>query len=406
MATLHYGEHAHVELNAVDGLSAVTLGVPRGEPVADLSAAVAAAIDEPLGFPPLGQATTPGDRVVLAIAPELPWAAEVVAAVVGKLVEAGVHPDGISVLTTERLLGGVEDDPCRLIAPQYREQTDQHVHDSANLVDLAYLAATEAGHPIMVSRVLHEADLVIPIGCLLDASFVGYFGIHTGIYPAFADADALVRFRSLGSLGHGKDHKQGLIDEVHEVAWLLGISFSIQLLPADGFRVLEVIAGHTDVVRQQAQERYTAAWRQPSAVRPASLVVAGIVGKPVIQTWQSLGRALETAGRLVDEGGAVAVCCELAGVPGPGVQRMVGAASRRAALSRIRKERPIDALPAAQIAEALDRFTVYLLSNLEPELVEDLDMVPIASPSELIRLASRHKSCTLLANASLAVLEP
>lgn len=406
MATLRYGEHGHVELNAAGGRAAAVLGVPKGEPVTDLLAAVAKAIDEPLGFPPLGQATTPGDRVVLAISPELPWAAEVVAAVVGKLLEAGVQADGISVLTTERLPGSVEEDPCRLIAPEFREQIGRHVHDSANLADLAYLATTEAGHPIMISRVLHEADLVIPIGYVLDASSAGYFGIHTGIYPAFADADALVRFRSLGSLERSGDRKQGLIDEVNEVAWLLGISFSIQLLPADGFRVLEVIAGHDDVVRRQAQERYTAAWRQPSAVPPASLVVAGIAGEPAIQTWQSLGRALETAGRLVDEGGAVAVCCDLAGVPGPGVQRMVGAASRRSALNKIRRERPVDALPAAQIAESLDRFTVYLFSKLDPELVEDLDMVPIASPSELIRLASRHESCTLLANASLAVLEP
>ena len=70
----------------------------------------------------------------------------------------------------------------------------------------------------------------------------------------------------------------------------------------------------------------------------------------------------------------------------------------------IRKERPVDALPATLLACALDRATVYLLSRLDPSLVEDLEIAPIAEPDELVRLAGRHESCILLANAPHAMV--
>jgi hypothetical protein len=83
---------------------------------------------------------------------------------------------------------------------------------------------------------------------------------------------------------------------------------------------------------------------------------------------------------------------------------MAAARSRRSAVKHIRKERPPDVLPAVQLARALDQDRVYLLSRLDPAMVEDLDMVPIAGGDELTRLARRHRSCILVANAPRAMV--
>ena len=58
------------------------MDVPRGQPLADPAAATAAALAEPLDYPPLAQSTTPGDRVVLALDRGVPQVAQVTAAVV------------------------------------------------------------------------------------------------------------------------------------------------------------------------------------------------------------------------------------------------------------------------------------------------------------------------------------
>ena len=123
------------------------------------------------------------------------------------------------------------------------------------------------------------------------------------------------------------------------------------------------------------------------------------------QTWENFGRAWRPPARVVEDGGAIAVCCELAAAARPG---RADASPPPARGSRpcgsIRKDRPADALPAAQLARTLDRDKVYLLSRLDPALVEELDMIPIAGGDELARLARRHRSCILVANAPRAVV--
>ena len=128
----------------------------------------------------------------------------------------------------------------------------------------------------MVHRALHEADLIVPVGCLRGAAAAGYFGIHTALYPAFSDEKTLQRFRGLGSLG-GSPRKKDLSARVAHVAWLLGINLTVQVIPAAGEEVMHVLAGRSDSVRRRGRELYHAAWDWPAHDR-ASLVIAAIDG--------------------------------------------------------------------------------------------------------------------------------
>ena len=73
-------------------------------------------------------------------------------------------------------------------------------------------------------------------------------------------------------------------------------------------------------------------------------------------------------------------------------------------MRQIRRDNPRDALPALQLARTLETSRVYLLSRLDPGLVEELEMVPIAGPEELVRLTRRNDSCLILANAVHAMV--
>jgi hypothetical protein len=168
--------------------------------------------------------------------------------------------------------------------------------------------------------------------------------------------------------------------------------------------VLHVLAGQSDSVRRRGRQLYRAAWSWPVLDR-ASLVIAGIEGESGQQTWENVGRALQVAGNFAEEDGAIAVCCDLAAAPGPALQCMAHGPSRESALRQVGKERPADALPAAQLARALEQHKVYLLSRLDPSWVEDLDVIPIAGPDELVRLARRHRSCVLLSNAQYVTVK-
>jgi nickel-dependent lactate racemase len=343
----------------------------------------------------------PSDRVVLALDHGMPQAAQITAAVIGMLIhEAGVDPDGIAVLQTQA--DAEFGDPCRLLDAAVRSRVQVLTHDPADRTHLAYLAATAAGDPILLHRALHEADLVLPIGCLRRETAAGWYGIHGAVYPTYSDQRALARFRAPAALAAAAPRHRKLVDEANEVAWLLGLNFTVQAIPGADDTVLQVLAGQSESVAQRGAEAYRGAWGGTVA-RPASLAVAAIGGGPSQQTWENLGRALAAAQAVVEDGGAIAVCCELQVAPGPAVQRMAGARSREGALRRIERELPPDALAAAQLAAALENGSVYLLSRLDPALCERLDVIPIGV-EELRRLARRHASCVLLANAPNAIV--
>ena len=127
--------------------------------------------------------------------------------------------------------------------------------------------------------------------------------------------------------------------------------------------------------------------------------MAAIEGTAGQQTWENVGRALQVADDFVEDDGAIAVCCDLAVRPGPALRHMAQAPWRESALRHVERQRPVDAVPAAQLACALNRHKVYLFSRLDPSVVEELDVIPVAGPEELLRLGRQHASCLLLSNA-------
>jgi len=403
MDIFRYGIDSSVRLELDRDATAVDCGASPGESLDEPKDALKAALENPLEYPPLAQCVTPGDRIVLALDHGVPRAGELAAAVIEELLAAGVGADGISILLADEDLRASGNDPREFLAEPLRERITLTIHDPSDTERMAYLAATDSGEPVVINRSLHDADLILPIGCLHDSASAGYFGIHTSLFPGFSDERTRSRFRSPATLDTHRRQKQKLIEETEHVAWLLGINFTIQVVPSADNSVLHVLAGQSAAVSLRGRELYDLAWN----CRPrqkASLVVASISGDSTQQTWENFGRATAAASALVEEGGAIAVCCDLAGSPGPAARRVMGSRSRDAALRRIRKDRPDDILPVVQLAAALEYAKVYLLSRLDDEVVEELEMTPLAGAAELERLARQHKSCILLDNAPYVVV--
>ena len=71
---LRYGADSSVAFDLPADVLLAECDAPRGQPLDDPAAAVAAALDDPIEFPPLAQAVVPGDLVALAVEPGLPQA--------------------------------------------------------------------------------------------------------------------------------------------------------------------------------------------------------------------------------------------------------------------------------------------------------------------------------------------
>jgi hypothetical protein len=174
-----------VEVDFADGMTPGEYGMPRGVPLADPTAAMAAALCEPIDYPPLVRSTTPADRVVLTVDHDIPQTAQIAAAAINALVEAGVEPDGITILQSPGDNSAAEFDPRRMIAPALGHRITVTMHDPTDRRQLAYMAASETGDPILVNRALHEAgglqDLqVLRDGGLRERERVHEIAAHAG----------------------------------------------------------------------------------------------------------------------------------------------------------------------------------------------------------------------------------
>lgn len=409
---LRYGTGCSVQLDLPPEALLADFSTVAAEPLDDPAAATAAALEDPLGFPPLARAIAPGDRIVLALDQGVPQACAIVAGVVHALLEGSAEPEEITLVCGgDRALAANELAGC---LPQHAAAAIRiKIHDPRDKSGLAYLAAARDGRPIYLNRDICEADVVLPISALRLESSPGYVGVHGGLFPAFTDEETQHRFRVAAS-ADWLTHRLQRREEAIEAAWLLGVQFTIQVVPGPGNRVLHILAGDADEVESRGWALCSAVWARETP-RRASLVVASIEGGPDQQTWDNFARALYSASRVVADDGTIVLCTGLECRPGPALQRLAtpgpeagggaGAFGRNSdrVLRQIHRDRSPDALPASLLLETCERARVCLLSRLDGDLVEELGVGHVANEKEIERLSRQHASCILLANADHAI---
>jgi nickel-dependent lactate racemase len=393
-AELKYGQNSRLHFDEDRGTEFIEC---QSEAVGltDLAAAVESALAHPLDFPALEQAIVPGDKVVLALEAQVPQGPQVAEAIVGLLTRWGASAADITLLVAQ-----AEDGQLRRAAGG---EPAVSVHDPTRRDKLAYLAATPAGDPLYLNRLLCDADVVIPIASV--QMHPRGAKASDGLYPVFSSKTAQPAAHATQRAGRGNGKRRSEPAERPDVSWLLGVPCLVQVIPGPGESVLDVLAGEPSAVRRESRRRCQAVWGF-AVPHTADLVVAAIEGDASQQTWEQVGRALAAATRAVTEDGAIAICCELDAEPGPALQALAESDDRHAALKAIRRAHLADAQVAARLARACDRATVYLLSRLDDEVVEELGMAPVQDAAEVARLAGRHDSCILLASAQHAVALP
>ena len=383
--TIRWGRQAPIELVLDDDM--VVESDADGDappPVDNVVAEVVSALSSPLDFPPFAKATVEGDQVAVALGTGLLRLDEVAAGILTGLREAGVE------LANVTLVVATADDRRVVATPAEEHGAAVTLHDPADENQLCYVGEMQGDVSLRLNRPLCEADIVLPVAC--GRLSTGDRSVFDGLFPLFADVESQQRYAT-----HQAQVASDLVRRQDEAGWLLGAPLVMQVVPGRGGTVAAVLLGTPPTCRAESRRIADAIW-QRSFPRPARLVVAA-VADATPASWRQLADTLAMADTLRSSGGAIALCMELPDRLGKSLRRLRGTTDVGRIARQLARDHDDDTAAAHVLVDVLERGPIYLLSNLEDELIEDLGMAPIADGAELTRLARRMSDCIIIDDA-------
>ena len=163
------------------------------------------------------------------------------------------------------------------------------------------------------------------------------------------------------------------------------------------------MAGEPRAVAKMASDEYRRIWSS-RVDTPGDLVIASLTGDFSQQTWENVGRVLQTAAHAIQPGGAIVIDSDVAERPGPSLGRLAGMESSPEVERELMRDRFPDSWAALCLSRALANGPVYFRSQLRSEAVESLGMVALKTEEELSRLISGSRRCIVLEGAQRLLL--
>jgi len=376
----------------------VVATTPLPQPLDNLSQEIQACLQSPLDYPPLQQALIAEDRVLLALDHDTPCAAQIIAELWTVFASRCVNPDNVLILQPPGPSGSTPGDPRTDLPADVRSRIGWRVHDPQQSDACSYLASSMSSERIYLAREVCDADLVISIGPTAYDALLGHRGSNSVFYPGLSTAEAMHRAHGQGHEELGPDDERPLRQLTDEIAWLMGTQFTLQTVCAAQDQVAHVVAGAVESVFQRSKRLLSEHWKV-RLPRRVDMVIAAVDAAADGYGWHRIGAALTAARSLVTNGGKVVVLSDIDEAPGSGIRLIRQCLDATDALKPLRLEAPGDLVPATQLVNTLNWANVYLLSQLDVQLVEDLFMVPLGEQSEVQRLLASGGSCAFLPSA-------
>jgi len=358
----------------------------------DVPQAVYDSLSQPEDFPPLDAAIVPGDRIAIALDPNVPAVADVMLGTLKAL--GGTDAAEIAIVVGDEISAAGLDSIRKVAGPE----VSVNVHQCEHRENLRYVAADRDADPIYLNRTLVDADLVLPVVVTRPLDRARHHDL-TGIYPTFADSASRIRNRPDGSQGSRPHDTEG---GVSEAAWMLGIQIMVSITPGAHAGIARIEAGTAAAVGQ----RHRPMVDDRDGRRSAALVVAVLDGDHQQQTWDNAARAVDAATRLTDPGGTIVLWSEI-DQPPEGTLRTLAATpsvSRQLANDTDNEFPPWRASHTASdiIRRVARDYRLLIHSGLDDEIVEAMGIGAISSSAELIRLSGAFETCAILRTAQFA----
>jgi nickel-dependent lactate racemase len=372
------------------------LQIRPATPLPDPKAAVARALAEPIGTPPLAQVARGRKNaciLVCDITRPVPNAL-LLPPILHTLEEQGLRRQDILILVATGLHRPNEGAELEeLVGAEVARNYCVENHHGKVLDEHDFLGTTAAGVPVWLDRRYVRADLKITTGLIEPHLMAGYSGGRKVICPGIAALETVRVWHGPRFLEHPLADC-GILDgnPVHEentrIAQMAGCDFIVNVC-LDGQRQVTWVGAGDMIAAWREGVRFVEQVVRVAVPAPVDVVVTTAAGYPLDTTWYQAVKGLTGALPIVKQAGTIILAAGLTeGVGSPEFQRVLDENPDL----RVFKQRILgsdyfvmDQWQVEELAKVVERCKVKVVSHgLPPETLKRCHATPTASVEQAV----------------------
>jgi nickel-dependent lactate racemase len=308
-----------------DGFRYRLLEARSATPVPDQAAALEAALDAPIGAPPLAELARGRRSAAISVCDITRPAPNrlTLPPVLRRLEAAGVPRQNITILIATGLHRPATEEEIREICgPEIASAYNVVNHHARILTEHRHLGDTSTGTPVYIDERFVSADLRITLGFIEPHLMLGYSGARKLIAPGLAAQETIKVLHSPRFMRDSRTHEGSIADnplhrELLEIARMAQHDFILDVALARDRRIAGVFAGHPEEAHRKGVEFVSRALLE-TLDAPVDAVITTAAGYPLDLTFYQSVKGITAAQHILKPGGRIllaAACEEGAGAP-------------------------------------------------------------------------------------------
>ncbi len=261
--------------------------------------------------------------------------------------------------------------------------------------DCINLGTTSSGTPVNIFRTVAEADRRICLGNIEYHYFAGYSGGAKAIMPGVATKESI---QANHSMMVKKEARTGEVinnpvrSDIDEVAQYISIDFIVNVVLDEKKDIIKATAGnYIDAHREGC--KFLDRLYKITIEKPADIVIVSLGGYPKDINLYQAQKGLDNAKYAVKDGGIIILTASC--VEGLGActfeQWMTSSMTPEEMIDRIQEKFELGGHKAAAIAMVLKKAQIFLISELEDDLVRGMNFKSYNSLNTALKDALQEK---------------
>jgi nickel-dependent lactate racemase len=327
---------ALMQINLAFGKTGLAVTLPEGfryrvlearsaTPLPDWNSALEAALDRPIGAPPLA-ALARGKRSAAISVCDITRPAPnrlTLPPILRRLEQAGIPREQITILIATGLHRRATDAEIREICGEEIAAAYRVVnHDARDLSSHRHLGSTRSGTPVYLDERFAAADLHITLGFIEPHLMLGYSGGRKLIAPGLAAQETIKvlhspKFMRDARAVEGSIEDNPLHRELLEIARLARHDFLVDVALARDRSIAGVFAGDAEQAHRAGVE-FVSRVLLETLDEPVDAAITSSAGYPLDLTYYQCIKGVTAASHIVKPGGSIllaAACSEGTGAP-------------------------------------------------------------------------------------------